>query len=133
MAITLSTDRLDGLQGVTVGGIYARIQSVTVKNYDSGGGSEGTDPMYKLLYDVVLFASASVRQAPGESPEWRNRMRSRQIDHFTCEISLADLSAAGANPYTMAYANLKSRLAKNDGGESPTRDSPAIATEITDA
>ena len=124
MAITLSTDRLDGLSGVTVNNIYARIQSVTVKNYDTGGGGSGTDPMFKLLYEVALFGSASIRNAEGEYPEWRNRMRSREIDHMTCEVTVSQMNANGANCYTLAYADLKTRLAADD---------PPVATNIADA
>ena len=35
MAITFNTDRLDGLVGTAINGVYARIQSETVKKYDA--------------------------------------------------------------------------------------------------
>ena len=35
MAITFNTDRLDGLVGTAVNGVYGRIQSVTVKKHDA--------------------------------------------------------------------------------------------------
>ena len=135
MAITLSTDRLRGLVGVTVDNVYARIQSVTVKNYDNGGGSEGNDPMFRLLYDVTLFGSASIRNATGEYPEWRNRLESREIDHMTCEVTVNQMNANGANSYTLAYADLKTKLANttevDQAGNSRTI--APIATNITDA
>lgn len=135
MAITISTDRLDGLAGVTVNNIYARIQSVTTKHYDTGGGADGTEPIFRLLYEVHLFGSAVIRNAVGESPEWRNRLRSREIDHFTCEVTVAQMNANESNCYTLAYANLKETLANttevDQAGNSSTI--APIATNITDA
>ena len=62
MAITFNTDRLQGLEGTTINGVYARIQSVTVKKYDAE-----TNPsvavQWKCLYDVVLHATA-VKETP---------------------------------------------------------------------
>ena len=119
MAITFNTDQIDGLIGTTINGIYARIQSVTVKKYDAT-----TDPeaavQWKCLYDVVLHNSASTRNAAGEYPEWGNRVRSRQIDHFTCTYD----PTSNSNPYAQAYSDLKTKLA---AGGSP------IATSIADA
>ena len=114
MAITFTTEKLQGLEGTAIAGVYARIQSVTVKKYD-------TDPVsWKCLYDVVLHGSAVKRNADDEYPEWPNRLRSREIDHFTCTYD----PTSNANPYAQAYANLKARLA---AGGSP------IATSISDA
>jgi len=119
MAITFNTDRLQGLEGTTINGVYARIQSVTVKKYDAT-----TDPeaavQWKCLYDVVLHNSASTRNAAGEYPEWGNRLRSRAIDHFGCAYD----PTSSDSPYTQSYNNLKSRLAAGD---------PPIATSIADA
>jgi len=113
MAITFNTDRLQGLEGTTINGVYGRIQSVTVKKYD-------TDPVsWSCLYDVVLHASAVKRNADGEYPEWGNRLRSREIDHFTCTYD-----PTGQNPYQQAYLDLKGKLA---AGGSP------IASSIADA
>ena len=114
MAITFNTDRLQGLEGTAVTGVYGRIQSVTVKKYD-------TDPVsWSCLYDVVLHGSAVKRNADGEYPEWPNRLRSREIDHFTCTYD----PTSNSNPYAQAYADLKTKLA---AGGSP------IATSIADA
>ena len=119
MAITFNTDRLQGLEGTTINGVYARIQSVTVKKYDAE-----TDPsvavQWKCLYDVVLHASAVKRNADGEYPEWRNRLNSRSIDHFTCTYD----PTSNSNPYAQAYADLKTKLAADD---------PPIASSIADA
>jgi len=119
MAITFNTDQIDGLIGTTINGVYARIQSVTVKKYDAT-----TDPdvatHWMCLYDVVLHNSASTRNAAGEYPEWSNRLRSRAIDHMGCVYD----PTSNANPYAQAYANLKARLA---AGDSP------IASSIADA
>ena len=119
MAITFNTDRLQGLEGTTINGVYGRIQSVTVKKYDAT-----TNPsvavQWKCLYDVVLHNSASTRNAAGEYPEWSNRLRSASIDHFTCTYD----PTSNANPYAQAYADLKAKLA---AGGSP------IATSISDA
>ena len=113
MAITFNTDRLQGLEGTTISGVYGRIQSVTVKKYD-------TDPVsWKCLYDVVLHATAVKRNADGEYPGWGNRLRSASIDHFTCPYD-----PTGDNPYQQAYAALKIALAA--GGD-------PIASSITDA
>ena len=137
MAITFNTDRLDGLAGTTISGVYARIQSVAVKKFDAhgaytidGSGNEtdtlDTDSInyiplqWKVIYDVVLHASASVRGAKGEYPEWGNRIRSREIDHF---VGTYD-PTSNANPYAQAYADLKAKLA---AGGSP------IASSIQDA
>ena len=122
MAITFNTDRLQGLEGTTINGVYCRIQSVTVKKYD-------TDPVeWKCLYDVVLHSSADKRNANGEYPEWPNRLRSRAIDHFTCTYD----PTSNANPYAQAYADLKTKLAAtstDDNGNPVT----AKATSISDA
>ena len=114
MAITFNSDRLQGLEGTTISGIYGRIQSVTVKKYD-------TDPVsWKCLYNVVLHASAVKRNATGEYPEWGNRLNSREIQHFTCTYD----PTSNSNPYAQAYLYLKSVLG---AGDSP------IATNISDA
>ena len=114
MAITFNTDRLQGLEGTTISGVYGRIQSVTVKKYD-------TDPVsWSCLYDVVLHATAVKRNAAGEYPEWGNRLRSREIDHFTCTYD----PTSNSNPYAQAYADLKTKLAA--GGD-------PIASSISDA
>ena len=116
MAITFTTDKLQGLP-ISVAGVYARIQSVTVKKYDAT-----TDPeaavQWRCLYDVILHASAAVRNADGESPAWGNRLRSRDIDHFTCTYD----PTSNSNPYAQAYTDLKSRLA-----------SGSLASSIADA
>jgi len=118
MAITFNTDRLQGLEGTTINGVYGRIQSVTVKKYDAT-----TNPnvavQWKCLYDVVLHASAVKRNATDEYPAWPNRLNSRQIDHFTCTYD-----PTGQNPYQQAYLHLKSVLG---AGGSP------IASSIQDA
>ena len=111
MAITFTTDKLQGLP-TAVAGVYARIQSVTVKKYD-------TDPVsWRCLYDVILHASASARNAVDEYPTWGNRLNSREIDHFTCAYD----PTSNSNPYAQAYADLKSRLA-----------SGSLASSIADA
>jgi len=123
MAITFNTDRLQGLEGTTINGVYGRIQSVNVKKYDAT-----TDPdvatCFRLMYDVVLHATAVKRNASGEYPEWGNRLRSREIDHFTVEVTADQMNAADANSYTLAYADLKTKLAADD---------PPKATSIADA
>ena len=114
MAITFNTDKLQGLEGTTINGVYCRIQSVTVKKYD-------TDPVsWACLYDVVLHASAVKRNADGEYPEWSNRLRSASIDHFTCTYD----PTSNSNPYAQAYADLKTKLGA--GGD-------PIASSIADA
>ena len=122
MAITFNTDRLQGLEGTTINGVYGRIQSVTVKKYDAT-----TDPdvaaYFGIMYDVVLHATAVKRNAAGEYPEWGNRLRSREIDHFTATVTTDQMNAADANSFTLAYADLKAKLA---AGDSP------IATSIQD-
>ena len=91
-------------------GVYGRIQSVTVKKYD-------TDPVeWRCLYDVILHASAAVRNASGEYPGWGHRLNSPQIDHFTCTYD----PTSNSNPYAQAYADLKTKIA-------------SIASSITDA
>ena len=114
MAITFTTEKLQGLEGTAIAGVYARIQSVTVKKYD-------TDPVsWACLYDVVLHGSAAKRNADGEYPSWGNRLNSREIDHFTCTYD----PTSNSNPYAQAYADLKTKLAADD---------PPIATSIADA
>ena len=116
MAITFNTDRLQGLSGVTINGVYCRIQSVTVKKYDAE-----TDPdvavQWRCLYDVILHASAAKRNA--DNAGWGDRLRSAEIDHFTCTYD-----PTGQNPYQQAYLHLKSVLG---AGDSP------IATSVADA
>jgi len=101
MAITFNTDKVQGLEGTTINGVYGRIVSVTVKKYD-------TDPVsWKCLYDVVLHASASVRNAEGEYPEWGKRIRSSHIEHFTCTYD----PTSNSNPFAQSYVDWKSKLA----------------------
>ena len=123
MAITFNTDRLQGLEGTAVTGVYGRIQSVTVKKYDAT-----TDPdvaaNFRIMYDVVLHATAVKRNADGEYPEWGNRLNCREIDHFTATVTTDQMNAADASCYTLAYADLKTKLA---AGGSP------IASSIADA
>jgi hypothetical protein len=121
MAITFNSDRLQGLEGTTISGIYARIQSVTVKKYDA---TPDVAANFRIMYDVVLHATAVKRNASGESPGWPNRLNSREIDHFTATVTVDQMNAADANCYTLAYADLKTKLA---AGGSP------IATSISDA
>ena len=140
MAITFTTEKLQGLP-TAVSGIYARIQSVTVKKYDADGpyttDGDGnlTDTLdtdaagyeaahFRILYDVVLHASAGARNTAREYPEWGNRLRSREIDHFTATVTVDQMNAADASCYTLAYADLKTKLA---AGGSP------IASSIADA
>jgi len=123
MAITFTTEKLQGLEGTAISGVYGRIQSVTVKKYDAYSTSDEDGVVnypvsWKCLYDVVLHASASVRNADG--PGWGNRLRSREIDHFTCIYD----PTSNDNPYAQAYADLKTRLAADD---------PPIASSIADA
>ena len=114
MAITFTTEKLQGLEGTAIAGVYGRIQSVTVKKYD-------TDPVsWKCLCDVVLHGSAVKRNAAGEYPAWGNQLRSRDIDHFTCTYD----PTSDSNPYAQAYADLKTKLAA--GGD-------PIASSISDA
>lgn len=137
MAITFNTDRLQGLAGVVVNGVYARIQAVTVKKHDASGSytldangnetntldvdsSDYQAAGWNCLYDVILHASADVRNAKGESPQWRNQLISREIGHFVCPYD----PASADNPYTQAYADLKARLV---AGDTP------VATNIVDA
>ena len=123
MAITFSTDRLQGLEGTAIAGIYARIQSVTVKKYDAESDPD-IAAHFGIMYDVVLHATAVKRNAAGEYPERGNRLRPREIDHFTAPVTADQMNAADANSYTLAYADLKAKLA---AGGSP------IATSIADA
>ena len=114
MAITFTTDKLQGLP-TSVAGVYARIQSVTVKKYDATSNPD-VAVAWSCLYDVVLHASAGVRNAAGEYPEWGNRLYSSEIDHFTCTYD----PTSNSNPYAQAYADLKTKIA-------------SIASSITDA
>jgi hypothetical protein len=106
MAITFNTDRLQGLEGTTINGVYARIQTVTVKKYDAT-----TDPeaavQWMCLYDVILHGSAVKRNAAGEYPAWGNRLHSRAIDHHGCAYD----PTSSDSPYTQSYNDLKTRLA----------------------
>jgi len=111
MAITFTTDKLQGLP-TSVSGVYGRIQSVTVKKYD-------TDPvLWQCLYRVILHSSASARNASGEYPSWGNRLHSPSIEQFSCTYD----PTSNSNPYAQAYADLKSRLA-----------SGSLASSIADA
>ena len=114
MAITFTTDKLQGLPSA-VAGVYARIQSVTVKKYDATSDPD-VAVQWRCLYDVVLHASAAVRNADGEYPQWGNRLNSREIDHFTCTYD----PTSNSNPYAQAYADLKTKIA-------------SIASSIADA
>jgi hypothetical protein len=119
MAITFNTDRLQGLEGTTITGVYGRIQSVTVKKYDATSDPD-VAVQWRCLYDVVLHGSAVKRNAAREYPAWPNRLNSREIAHFKCTYD----PTSDSNPYAQAYADLKTRLAAGD---------PAIASSIADA
>ena len=119
MSITFNTDRLQGLEGTTVNGVYARIQSVTVKKYDATSNPD-VAVQWRCLYDVILHASADKRNADGEYPEWGNRLRSPYIDNFGCDYD----PTSNSNPYAQAYVDLKAKLAA--GGD-------PIASSIADA
>ena len=123
MAITFNTDKLLGLEGTTINGVYGRIQSVTVKKHDATTNPD-VAASFRLMYDVILHSSADKRNASGEYPEWGNRLRSRAIDHFVCTVTTDQMNAADANNYTLAYADLTAKLAA---------DSPPKATSIADA
>ena len=116
MAITFTTDKLQGLS-TSVAGVYARIQSVTVKKYDATSDPD-VAVQWRCLYDVILHASAAARNAAGEYPGWGNRLNAPQIDHFTCTYD----PTSNSNPYAQAYTDLKSRLA-----------SGSLASSIADA
>ena len=139
MAITFNTDRLDGLVGTAINGVYGRIQSVSVKKYDAvtrpsnehPGENETIAAHFMIMYDVVLHASAVKRNADGESPEWGNRLRSREIDHFTATVTTDQMNAADANGYTLAYADLKTRLAATRDNNNNVIE--PVATSIADA
>lgn len=119
MAITFNTDQLQGLEGTTINGVYARIQSVTVKKYDATTNPD-VAAHWMCLYDVILHGSAVKRNASGEYPAWGNRLNSRAIDHMGCVYD----PTSNSNPYAQAYADLKTRLAA--GGD-------PIASSIADA
>ena len=123
MAITFNTDRLLGLEGTPINGVYGRIQSVTVKKYDATTNPD-VAASFRLMYDVILHTTAVKRNADGEYPQWDNRLRSREIDHFTATVTTDQMNAADANSYTLAYADLKTKLAADD---------PPKATSISDA
>ena len=123
MAITFNTDRLQGLEGTTINGVYGRIQIVTVKKYDATTNPD-VAAHFGIMYDVILHTTAVKRNAAGEYPQWDNRLRSREIDHFTATVTPDQMNAADANNYTLAYADLKAKLAA---------DSPPKATSIADA
>ena len=128
MAITFNTDRLQGLEGTTINGVYGRIQSMTVKKYHS---TPDVAARFKIMYDVVLHASADKRNAAGEYPGWGNQLRSREIDHFTATVTTDQMNAADANGYTLAYSDLKAKLtATRDNNNNVIQ---PVATSIADA
>ena len=101
MAITFNTDRLQGMMGITINGVYCRIQTVTIKKYD-------TDPVaWGCLYSVVMHASEDIRNSENEYPTWPNKLSSREINSFTCTYD----PTSNSNPYAQAYADLKVKLA----------------------
>ena len=96
---------------------------MTVKKYDATTNPD-VAASFSIMYDVFLHASADIRNAAGEYPSWPNMLRSRNIDHFTATVTADQMNAADSNPYTLAYADLKAKLA---AGDSP------IASSIQDA
>ena len=117
MAITFNTNQLNGLAGVTVDGVYCRIQSARVRKYDAT-----TNPSVAVHWDifceVILHQNASARNASGEYPAWPNRLRSRSIDSFIFTYD----PTSNSNPFAQAYTALKAQLA-ND----------SLASSIVDA
>lgn len=122
MAITFNTDRLQGLEGTAVNGVYCRIQAVTVNKLD-------TDPVsWRCHYDVIMHRSAAVRNAAGEYPSWPKRLYSNEINSFSGTYD----PTSNSNPYAQAYVDLKAKLAatSTDASGNPVT---AKATSIADA
>ena len=80
---------------------------------------------------MVLHASAVKRNASGEYPEWSNRLRSREIDGFAATVTIDQMNAADASSYTLAYADLKTKLAATRDNNNNVIE--PVATSITDA
>ena len=120
MAISFTTTYIQGLGGASLTGVYGKINSCTIRKYDTGqldaDGNPTNNPWYRLSYNVILHASASIRNTAGEYPEWGNRLICNHIDVYNVAVTLDQMNAADGNAYTLAYANLKTELASTDGG-----------------
>ena len=100
MAITFNTSALPG--GLSATGLYARIQTAYVKKIDA---TASIAAHWILPYEVVVHKDATAR---GDGTP---NVPFPQIDRFSITLAnLTSVTAADANPYTLAYADLKSKI-----------------------
>ena len=112
MAITFNTSALPG--GLSATGLYCRIQNPYLKKVDQIGDVAAH---WQLSYEMIIQKDANARANDGE------RIHIPSIDRGSVTLAnLTSVTAANANPFTLAYADLKSWLA-----------SRSLATNIADA
>ena len=110
MAITFNTSALPG--GLSATGLYARIQTAHFKKIDA---TDSVAAHWILPYEVFVHKDATAR---GDGTA---NVPFPQVDRFSITLAnLTSVTAADANPYTLAYADLKTKIA-------------SIASSITDA
>lgn len=110
MAITFNTSALPG--GLSATGLYARIQTAYVKKIDVEGSVAAH---WILSYEVFVHKDATARG------DGTSNVPFPQCDRFVISLAnLTSITASDANPYILAYADLKTRIA-------------SIASSITDA
>jgi hypothetical protein len=111
MAITFNTSALPG--GLSATGLYCRIQNPYLKKVDQIGDVAAH---WQLSYEMIIQKDANARANNGE------RVHIPSIDRGSVTLANLDsVTAANANPFTLAYADLKSWLA-----------SRSLATNIED-
>lgn len=110
MAITFNTSALPG--GLSATGLYGHIRSAYVKKIDA---TDSVAVHWILPYEVFVYKDATAR---GDGTA---NVPFPQIDRFKVTLAnLTGVTAADANPYTLAYADLKTQIA-------------SIASSIADA
>jgi len=110
MAITFNSSALPG--GLSATGMYAIIRTAYVKKIDAIGG---VATHWILPYEVFVYKDATAR---GDGTA---NVPFPQIDRFKVTLAnLTSVTAADANPFTLAYADLKTKIA-------------SIASSIADA
>ena len=112
MAITFNTSALQG--GLSATGLYCKINDANLKKVDQLGDVAAH---WQLTYEMYIYKDANARANGGQ------RIHIPDIDRASESLAnLTSVTAANANPFTLAYADLKSWLA-----------SRSLATNIADA
>jgi hypothetical protein len=100
MAITFNTSGLPG--GLSATGLYGHIRSAYVKKVDA---TASVAVHWILPYEVFIFRDATARGDGSANIPFP------RIDRFKITLAnLTSLTAADSSPFSLAYADLKSKI-----------------------